>query len=77
MSRLAWQPDPARYQPVEWPTPSQTPQAPPVSGNVEPGPEQMMRCPLPPLTSNPDSLRQFYRRDYPRLVRVISPKTLF
>jgi hypothetical protein len=53
-----------RFEPVE-PTPRVNPPM-PTPTPVASVRDMFLRCPLPPITSNPDSLRQFYRGTIPQ-----------
>lgn len=63
--------DPARYQRMESPLAAQTPAA-----SLEPVFNPTIRCPLPPLSTTPDTLRQFYRGGIIPENRIFSPPPL-
>lgn len=44
--------------------------------NSQPGPNAVLRCPLPQITSSPDSLRQFYNGGYVPQTRLIPANSL-
>jgi hypothetical protein len=53
-----------QFQEVQ-PAPATANPTPPLSDNFAMM-NQFLRCPLPPIHSNPDSLRQFYRGGVPQ-----------
>ena len=55
--------DRERFQPIEG-QPTMPAMLPPTNDTMTMSP--FLRCPLTPLTSNPDSLRQFYRGGVPQ-----------
>lgn len=63
---------PAGYTPVQPPVlsaPTQPPQFPPA-------PHPYLRCPLPPVSVTPDSLRQFYKGGEVPQARILTPSPL-
>lgn len=58
------------YQPV---TPPITPTLGMFQTQFPPNPNPIMRCPLPPLSTSPDSLRQYYVNGNVPQTRIFQP----
>lgn len=52
---------------------AEPPQRAELEADLQPGLNPMMKCPLPPVTVSPDSLRQYYRGGILPQIRVLSP----
>lgn len=66
----------ARFEPVEPPSHPFAPVVPLQPSPSQPGFNPMMRCPMPQITSSPDSLRQFYIGGVVPQTRIIPAKSL-
>ena len=73
MSRLDFQPDISKYEPVAETSRSMAP-SPEATPEIT-GYNPSLVCPIPLFSSNPDGLRQFYRRGIPQS-RLFSPGSL-